>query len=107
MPRRCGGGIGGFGIVPSHNQACRRLGEIATDPTREMIEYIKRDIANIALGNKDNHARNTAIQRRHEVVYMPPTHEPSAKQTTASVRRSWARKLSRSTCSNRTAIGNS
>jgi serine/threonine-protein kinase HipA len=59
-------GIGGFGIAPSHNEVCRQLGEVATDPTREVVEYLKRDIANIALGNKDNHARNTAIQRRHD-----------------------------------------
>ena len=57
-------GIGGFGNVPSHNDVCKRLCEVATDPTKEIIEYIKRDIANIALGNKDNHARNTAIQRK-------------------------------------------
>ena len=57
-------GIGGFGAVPSHNDVCRRLGEVATDPVSAIIEYIKRDMANIALGNKDNHARNTAIQRR-------------------------------------------
>jgi serine/threonine protein kinase HipA of HipAB toxin-antitoxin module len=31
---------------------------------KAIIEYVKRDIANIALGNKDNHARNTAIQRK-------------------------------------------
>lgn len=31
---------------------------------REVIEYAKRDIAHIVLGNKDNHGRNTAIQRR-------------------------------------------
>lgn len=59
-------GIGGFGAVPSHNDVCRRLGDVAHAPAREIIEYIKRDIANIALGNKDNHARNTAIQRRHD-----------------------------------------
>lgn len=59
-------GIGGFGAVPSHNEVCRQLAKFATDPTREVIEYLKRDIANIALGNKDNHARNTAIQRRHD-----------------------------------------
>lgn len=59
-------GVSGFGTVPSHNDVCRRLSEVVTDPTREIIEYIKRDIANIALGNKDNHARNTAIQRRHD-----------------------------------------
>jgi Uncharacterized protein related to capsule biosynthesis enzymes len=28
-----------------------------------VLEYIKRDVANLALGNKDNHARNTAVQR--------------------------------------------
>ena len=59
-------GIGGFGAAPTHNAVCRRLGEVATDPTREIIEYLKRDIANIALGNKDNHGRNTAIQRVHD-----------------------------------------
>ena len=57
-------GIKGFGAVPSHNDVCRRLGEVATDPVSAIIEYIKRDIANIALGNKDNHARNTAVQRK-------------------------------------------
>jgi serine/threonine-protein kinase HipA len=28
-----------------------------------VLEYLKRDVANLALGNKDNHARNTAVQR--------------------------------------------
>ena len=38
---------------------------------------------------------------------MPPTHVPSAKQTTASVRRSCAAKLSRKTCSKRVAMPSS
>jgi serine/threonine-protein kinase HipA len=59
-------GVSGFRTVPSHNEVCRRLGEVTTDPTGAVIEYVKRDIANIVLGNKDNHARNTAIQRRHD-----------------------------------------
>lgn len=59
-------GIADFGRVPSHNDVCSKLGEVATDPTRDIIEYIKRDVANIVLGNKDNHARNTAIQRRND-----------------------------------------
>lgn len=57
-------GVGGFGALPSHNEVCRRLAAVATDPAADVIEYLKRDIANIVLGNKDNHARNTAIQRR-------------------------------------------
>ena len=34
-----------------------------TDPQVEVLEYLRRDVANLALGNKDNHARNTALQR--------------------------------------------
>lgn len=56
-------GVSGFGAVPSHNTACARLGQVASDPAREVAEYLRRDIANIVLRNKDNHARNTAIRR--------------------------------------------
>jgi serine/threonine-protein kinase HipA len=55
--------ITGFSGLPSHNQICQKLSKVVTDPEKTVIEYIKRDIANIVLGNKDNHARNTAIQR--------------------------------------------
>lgn len=53
----------GFGAVPSHDQVCRELMARCTDPEAEVLEYLKRDVANLALGNKDNHARNTAVQR--------------------------------------------
>lgn len=56
-------GVSGFGAVPSHNAACARLGAVASDPVAEITEYLRRDIANIVLRNKDNHARNTAIVR--------------------------------------------
>lgn len=54
----------GFGDVPSHHQVCQRLASVVNDPASTIAEYIRRDIANIVLGNKDNHARNTAIQRK-------------------------------------------
>jgi serine/threonine-protein kinase HipA len=53
----------GFGQVPSHDQVCRQLMLRCHHPQTEILEYLKRDIANLALGNKDNHARNTALQR--------------------------------------------
>ncbi len=56
-------GMPGFDTVPSHDQVCAALIRHCTHPETEVLEYIKRDIANLALGNKDNHARNTAIQR--------------------------------------------
>lgn len=56
-------GRAGFGLGLQHEDACRALAEVVTDPQTEIIEYLKRDVANLALGNKDNHARNTAIAR--------------------------------------------
>lgn len=56
-------GRAGSGVVPSHDEACVKLTEVCSDPQAEVLEYLRRDIANLAFGNKDNHARNTAIQR--------------------------------------------
>ena len=56
-------GMPGFEFVPSHDQVCLCLLRYCTSPQDEVLEHIKRDVANLALGNKDNHARNTAVQR--------------------------------------------
>ncbi|NDY93540.1 type II toxin-antitoxin system HipA family toxin [Ideonella livida] len=56
-------GLPGFDAVPSHDAVCAALLRHCTDPQTEMLEYLRRDVANLALLNKDNHARNTAVQR--------------------------------------------
>lgn len=56
-------GVAGFGAAPAHELACRKLAEVCSDPQAEILEYLRRDVANLAFGNKDNHARNTALQR--------------------------------------------
>lgn len=56
-------GRAGFGVAPSHDEVCRKLAETCSDPAGEILEYLRRDVANIAFGNRDNHARNTALQR--------------------------------------------
>lgn len=56
-------GVPGFGAVPTHDDVCRQLLSRCTHPEAEALEYLRRDVANLALGNKDNHARNTALQR--------------------------------------------
>lgn len=43
--------------------AIERLAKTVTRPEQEVIEYVKRDVANVVLCNKDDHARNTAMQR--------------------------------------------
>ncbi|MBQ0759801.1 MAG: type II toxin-antitoxin system HipA family toxin [Zhongshania sp.] len=60
---RYGGEAGGS---PSHNVLLNALIAHTTDPQREVTEYLKRDSLNIALGNKDNHGRNTAVFRHED-----------------------------------------
>ena len=56
-------GLAGFGVAPYHDDVVQQLAKHCTEPASELLEYLKRDVANLAFGNKDNHARNTAIQR--------------------------------------------
>ena len=44
-----------------HHEALLALAEFLTDFDTEILEYVRRDLLNIALGNRDNHGRNTAI----------------------------------------------
>ncbi len=52
-----------FESVPSHDQVCQALIRHCTHPQDDVLEYLMRDVANLAMGNKDSHARNTAVQR--------------------------------------------
>ncbi|HWK52231.1 MAG TPA: HipA domain-containing protein [Steroidobacter sp.] len=55
------------GIVDSarqplrHDQVLFELAEILTNFDEELCEYVRRDLFNLAVGNRDNHGRNTAI----------------------------------------------
>ncbi|WP_283150497.1 type II toxin-antitoxin system HipA family toxin [Silvimonas soli] len=57
-------GRAGFEDVPPHEEVCQALHDLCSDGYFSILEYIRRDVANLALKNTDNHARNTAIQRR-------------------------------------------
>ena len=66
-------GKAGFGITMTHNEVCSVIMQYCTNPEQEIIEYVKRDLANILLGNKDNHTRNTAFQRfRNGEILLSP-----------------------------------
>lgn len=56
-------GVRGFGIPVSLFNLVAAFRPHVTDSVTEIIEFIKRDILNMAMRNTDNHARNTAIQR--------------------------------------------
>jgi len=56
-------GIAEFGHVGSHEEYLRIIAHNCTDPVTEISEYILRDVLNLAMGNTDNHGRNTALQK--------------------------------------------
>lgn len=44
-----------------HDQVLIELARHVSDFPTELIEYVRRDLLNLALGNRDNHGRNTAL----------------------------------------------
>ncbi len=56
-------GIAEYGVPVYHDLLCNSILKYCTQPKPDLLEYIKRDIANVVLGNKDNHARNIAVIR--------------------------------------------
>lgn len=55
-------GLAGFGQSLTHESVLRILNSRASHPDLEILEYIKRDMLNVVVGNTDNHGRNTALQ---------------------------------------------
>lgn len=53
----------GFGLPKSQQGLLRSLRAVVADPLGETIEFMRRDVLNLAMRNTDNHARNTAVQR--------------------------------------------
>lgn len=56
-------GVADFGHVASHEDYIGVLKRVSDDPYADIAEYVKRDIANRAMGNPDNHGRNTALTK--------------------------------------------
>ena len=62
-----------FGIRPNHFDLVNAFLPFVSDPVAEVIEYVKRDLLNLAMRNTDNHARNTAIQQLEDgTVQLTP-----------------------------------
>ena len=56
-------GVADFGHVGAHEVYIDVLRKYSADPFLDVVEYLKRDIANLALGNPDNHGRNSALSK--------------------------------------------
>lgn len=62
----------GFDLRPTQNAALAALRQHVSDPQAATLEFIKRDVLNLAMGNTDNHARNTAVQIIDARVQLTP-----------------------------------
>ena len=56
-------GVADLSTSPQHDTIVKMLARVCSDPEGEVIEYVRRDVLNLLMGNRDNHARNTALQR--------------------------------------------
>lgn len=56
-------GVAEFGHEAAHESYIEVIKEVCDDPATEITEYVLRDLLNLALGNPDNHGRNTALQK--------------------------------------------
>ncbi len=65
-------GITDESTMPSQNAVLKTLRQFASDPVGTTLEYIKRDMLNVALGNTDNHPRNTAIESVGGKIRLAP-----------------------------------
>jgi serine/threonine-protein kinase HipA len=52
-----------YGARIPHDMLCQAIIDYCSEPASDLLEYIKRDIVNVVMGNKDNHARNTVVLR--------------------------------------------
>jgi serine/threonine-protein kinase HipA len=56
-------GIAAFGHTDTHENYLRILRRVSADPLADVTEYVLRDVLNLAIGNTDNHGRNTALRK--------------------------------------------
>jgi len=65
-------GVAEFGHVFSHEELCEAIARFSSAPGDDLLEYLGRDVLNLALANSDNHARNTAFLKEGPLVRLSP-----------------------------------
>ena len=65
-------GLAGFGIQANQFDLLTAIRRVVDVPIEETIEFIRRDVLNLAMRNTDNHARNTAVHTVDGVTRITP-----------------------------------
>lgn len=68
-------GVAEFGHEFLHEELCEAIAKFSTDPASDLLEYVSRDVLNLALANSDNHARNVAFLKNGPVVRLSPIYD--------------------------------
>ena len=68
-------GIADETVMPSQNTVLDTLRHFTSDPAGTTLEYVKRDMLNVALGNTDNHPHNTAILSSGKQTGLAPLYD--------------------------------
>lgn len=56
-------GVARFGHLGHHEDYLAVIRAVSDDPAADTVEYVLRDVLNAAMGNPDNHGRNTALRK--------------------------------------------
>jgi len=69
-------GVSDFGAPIAKEMLTAALARYATEPAQELRELLLRDVLDVALGNTDNHARNTAVLKRADgLIELTPLYD--------------------------------
>ena len=64
--------MAGFGTQADQFELLKAIRNVVDEPFGETLEFIRRDVLNLAMRNTDNHARNTAVQTIDGVTRITP-----------------------------------
>jgi len=70
--------INTYGSILTHEANLQLISNVCDDPQNDLIEYLKRDIANQALGNTDNHGRNWSLIKKKNSIALSPQYDVTA-----------------------------
>jgi serine/threonine-protein kinase HipA len=70
-------GVAEYGARFRHAEICNAIARFSTDPASDLLEYLARDVLNLALGNTDNHARNTSFLKNGRSIRLSPLYDVS------------------------------
>jgi serine/threonine-protein kinase HipA len=69
-------GVADFAVPVPKEKLAQAIKTHATKPDAELREFVARDVLDVALGNTDNHARNTSVLKRTDgTIALSPLYD--------------------------------